>query len=141
MFGFRNINVSSFEYRKGISFIKITRYVYIRYRISCSFLLLEKKYMIIRDDGDSGCPEKLKVQSNDRFGIVWTGINRPRNIALTFGKELLSSSRQTEFVVVAVLCFVVVFLRQLVYFYTCSSCIVYTKSYKNRSISVPFACY
>ena len=62
--------------------------------------------------------------------------------ALTFWKELLSFSRQTEFVVVAVLCFVVVFfLRQLVYFYTCSSCIVYTKPYKNRSISVPFACY
>ena len=61
--------------------------------------------------------------------------------ARTFWKELLSFSRQTEFVVVAVLCFVVVFFRQLVYFYTCSSCIVYTKPYKNRSISVPFACY
>ena len=106
------------------------------------FLITRKKYMIIRDDGDSGCPrEKLKVQSNHRFGIVWTGINRPRSIALTFGKELLSFSRQTEFVVVAVLCFVVVFLRQLVYFYTCSSCIVYTKPCNNRSISVPFACY
>ena len=63
--------------------------------------------------------------------------------ALTFWKELLSFSHQTEFVVVAVLCFVVavVFLHQLVYFYTCRSCIVYTKPYKNRSISVPFACY
>lgn len=61
--------------------------------------------------------------------------------ALTFGKELLSFSRQTEFVVVAVLCFVVVFLRQLVYFYTCSSSIGYTTPYKNRSLSVPFAFY
>ena len=113
------------------------------------FLITRKKYMIIRDDGDSVCPrEKLKVQSNDRFGpgLVLFG---PGSIgqetfvlfALTFGKELLSFSRQTEFVVVAVLCFVVVFLRQLVYFYTCRSCIVHTKPYKNRSISVPFACY
>ena len=91
----------------------------------------------------------FKWQCNDRFGIVWAGINRPRNIflfALTFGKELLSFSRQTEFVVIAVLCFVVVvfavfFLHQLVYFYTCSSSIVHTKPYKNRSLSVPFACY
>ena len=86
----------------------------------------------------------FKWQCNDRFGIVWAGINRPRNIflfALTFGKELLSFSRQTEFVVVAVSCFVVVFLHQLVYFYTCSSSIVHTTPYKNRSLSVPFACY
>ena len=43
-------------------------------------LIIRKKYVIIRG-GDNGCPrEKLKVQSNDRFGIVWVGINRPRNI-------------------------------------------------------------
>ena len=91
----------------------------------------------------------FKWQCKDRFGIVWAGINRPRNIfffALTFGKELLSFSCQTEFVVVAVVCFVVVvfvvvFLHQLVYFCTCSSSIVHTTPYKNRSLSVPFACY
>ena len=65
------------------------------------------------------------MQSNDRFGIVWTGINRPRNIflcALTFAKELLSFSRQTEFVVVAVLCCVVVVV---VFFFASASLVLY----------------
>ena len=38
-------------------------------------------------------------------------------------------------------CMLLFFLYQLVYFYTCSSYIVYTKPYKNRSLGVPFACY
>ena len=74
-------------------------------------LIVRKKYMIIRD-GDNVCPrEKLKVQSNDRFGIVWAGMNRPRNICficshLRDGIAIFLSS--DRFVVVAVLCFVVV---------------------------------
>ena len=66
-------------------------------------LIIRKKYVIIRG-GDNGCPrEKLKVQSNDRFGIVWVVINRQETFALfapTFAKELLSFCRQTEFVIV-----------------------------------------
>ena len=105
-----------------------------------------KKSTLLFSTGTMGIRGKcFKWQCNDRFGIVWAGINRPRNIflfALTFGKELLSFSRHAEFVVAAVLCFVVVvFVHQLVYFCTCSSSIVHTTPYKNRSLSVPFACY
>ena len=99
-------------------------------------LIFRKKYVIIRD-GDNGCPrEKLKVQSNDRFGIVWTGINRPRNICFICSHlregiaVFLVRQNLLLLLCCVVLCFVVVavvFLHQLVYFYTCSSSIVYTK--------------
>ena len=76
-------------------------------------LIFRKKYVIIRD-GDNGCPrEKLKVQSNDRFGIVWTGINRPRNICficshLREGIAVFLSSDRICCCCCVVLCFVVV---------------------------------
>ena len=49
-------------------------------------------------------------QCNDRFGIVWAGINRPRNICFICShlrEGIAIFLLQAEFVVVAVLCFVV----------------------------------
>ena len=109
-----------------------------------------KKSTLLFSTGTMGIRGKcFKWQCNDRFGIVWAGINRPRNICFICShlrEGIAIFLLQAEFVVVAVLCFVVVvfavvFLHQLVYFCTCSSSIVHTTPYKNRSLSVPFACY